>query len=934
MPSNINSIVNTNPIHIYMKKIIAKSVSVITKTEKQIIVIVLSLLLCSLESSAQSWAWAKDAGGNSNDQGNSIATDAAGNVYVTGFFQSASITFGSYVLNNDTTDGSSDIFIVKYNSAGVVQWAKRAGGKGLDYAYSICTDQAGNVFVTGSFFSSQIIFGSHTLYNAGGLDIFIVKYDSNGNVKWAKREGGAGDEEGYGITADASGSVYITGYYGNQGTTIGTVNLSNAGYNDIFIAKYDSTGNVRWVKRAGGNDYDYSYGIAGDASGNVFVTGTFGSDTIIFGSTVLTNPGMFLVKYDSLGNVLWAKQTSNGSYGYTVAADANGNAYVSGNFSGNINFGTHSLINSGVFTVKYDASGNDVWARDANAGIGYGYGVSADIAGNVYITGSYWTDSITFGNFTLNNSGMYDIFFVKYDSSGNVNWAFGSGGTDLDQGTSLATDTTGNLYATGFFQSAGISFGATTLNNYTSSSGSSDVFVSKFKLCTITQPIITAGGSTTFCEGDSVVLTSTSSNNYLWSDSATTQSITVTTAGSYSVTVTDTYGCSAASASVLVTVNPNPVPVITPNGGTSICTGNNVMLTSSVANNYLWSNADTTQSVTVSTGGNYFVTVTNPSGCTAISAPITVTVDSTPTPPIITASGSTSICQGDSITLTSTLANSYLWSDSSTSQSITVSAAGNYSVTISNGPNCSAGSDTTVVTVNANPSTPTITASGNTVFCQGDSVTLTSSSANGYLWSNSSTTQSITVLDSGNYSVTVSNSFGCTATVSLPTTVTVYSNPAVPVISVAGTDTLQSSPAYSYQWYLGGVLLANDTLQNIVPTQNGNYTVVVSNANGCTETSLAYYFNNVAVVGIKNENAPLIFPNPFNNTATLVFPNSVKDFSSVRFTLYDVLDREVKGFAVTKNNSVVDRINLLAGIYFYKVTKAGNIIASGKLIIE
>ena len=170
------------------------------------------------------------------------------------------------------------------------------------------------------------------------------------------------------------------------------------------------------------------------------------------------------------------------------------------------------------------------------------------------------------------------------------------------------------------------------------------------------QPTITAGGSTTFCAGGSVTLTSSAGSSYAWSTGATTQSITVTNTGSYTVKVTNSGGCqSIASAPAVVTVNALPSqPTITAGGSTTFCNGGSVTLTSSAGSSYAWSTGATTQSITVSATGNYTVKVTNSSGCQSIaSAPAVVTVNALPSQPIITAGGSTTFCNGGSVTLTS-----------------------------------------------------------------------------------------------------------------------------------------------------------------------------------------------------------------------------------------------------------------------------------------
>ena len=352
-------------------------------------------------------------------------------------------------------------------------------------------------------------------------------------------------------------------------------------------------------------------------------------------------------------------------------------------------------------------------------------------------------------------------------------------------------------------------------------------------------PTITAGGPTTFCDGESVTLTSSAATSYLWSTGATTASINVTTAGSYTVQVTNAEGClSAPSTGTVVTVNALPAtPTITTGGLTTFCNGGSVNLTSSAGSVYLWSTAATTASINVSTSGSYTVRVTNVNGCqSAPSAATEVTVNALPATPTITTSGPTTFCDDGSVTLTSSTATSYLWSTGTTTASINVTVSGSYTVRVTNANGCqSAPSAATAVTVNALPATPTITAGGPTTFCEGGSVTLTSSTGTTYLWSTGATTASINVTTAGSYTVQVTNASGCQSSSSTATAVTVNALQATPAITAGGPTilcdggsvNLTSSAGSTYLWSTGA------TAASINVTTSGNYTVQVTNANGC-----------------------------------------------------------------------------------------------------
>jgi hypothetical protein len=434
------------------------------------------------------WLWAKSAGGTAAEAGNSVATDASGNAYVTGWFNSPTLTFGSHTLTNSGS-GLPDIFLAKYDTSGNVLWAKSAEGINEDIGYSVAVDASGNAYVSGYFISPTLTFGSDTLTNSGGDAIFLAKYDASGNVLWAKSAGGTGGEVGYSysVAVDASGNAYLTGYFYSFTITFGYNTLTNAGYDDIFLVKYDAGGNVLWAKSAGGTGYESGNSVAVDASGSAYVTGYYSSPSVIFGSDTLTNPGngdIFLAKYDAGGNILWAKSAggTGGGGGNSVAVDASGNAYVTGYYSSPaIIFGSDTLTNVGdydIFLAKYDAGGNVLWAKCAGGFINEsGSSVTLDASGNAYVTGWFNSQTLTFGSDTLTNVDNGDIFLAKYDAGGNVLWAKSAGGNNVDIGQSAAMDASGNAYVTGWFNSQTLTFGLDTLTN----TGAADIFLAKIK---------------------------------------------------------------------------------------------------------------------------------------------------------------------------------------------------------------------------------------------------------------------------------------------------------------------------------------------------------------------------------------------------------------------------------------------------------------------
>ncbi|MDF3027390.1 MAG: hypothetical protein K0S23_1697 [Fluviicola sp.] len=359
-------------------------------------------------------------------------------------------------------------------------------------------------------------------------------------------------------------------------------------------------------------------------------------------------------------------------------------------------------------------------------------------------------------------------------------------------------------------------------------------------------PTVNANGPLSICGSGSVTLTSSYASGNTWSNGSTASSITVSNAGTYSVTYSNGGTCSATSAPVVVTVNATPAtPVITPNGPTTFCAGGSVTLTSSQANGNSWSTGAVSQSINAATTNTYVLTYTDVNGCVSQAASVLVTVNPVPAAPVVTPGGPTAFCSGGSVTLTSSYASGNTWSNGSTASSITVSNAGSYSVTYSNGGACSSVSAPVVVTVNNIPSAPVITPNGPTTFCEGGSVTLTSSQANGNSWSTGTVSQSINATATNTYLLTYTDANGCVSP-SSSILVTVQSAPNVS----AGPDqtvcegtlvTLLGSGANSYSWTGGITNGVSFTINN-----QTTFEVTGTGSNGCQNTDQVTIFVNNA----------------------------------------------------------------------------------------
>jgi chitodextrinase len=346
--------------------------------------------------------WTRLSGTAGNERGESVAVhNVTENVYVTG------TTAGS--LDGQAYSGSGDVYLMKYNSSGTKQWTRLLGTTAIDNAFSVAVDSSENIYIAG-FTNGNL--GGQT--NSGGTDAFVARYDSSGNMVWTRLLGNATLTYGYAIAVAASGNVYISGV--TRGTLGGQ---ANAGIQDMFVAKYNSSGTVQWVRMAGSSVFDYCYGVAVDGSENVYVSGSSYGDFDGHLNTDGTGSSedLFLIKYDSAGAKQWS--VFHGGAGndvtYGMAVGSGGNIYINGNtnadLDGQVNSGSHDSI-----LLKYNPAGVRQWTRILGTSSGeYARGMAVDSGDNAYITG------FTSGNLDgVTNSGGNDGFIVKYDTSGNL----------------------------------------------------------------------------------------------------------------------------------------------------------------------------------------------------------------------------------------------------------------------------------------------------------------------------------------------------------------------------------------------------------------------------------------------------------------------------------------------------------------------------------
>lgn len=725
----------------------------------------------------QYFEWVSSGGGTLTDRANAIHTDVRGYSAITGGFN-GNIALGSVNLNGGS---GLTFYVAVFDSLGSIQWARSSTGTGNIQGMGVTRDGSGNIIATG-YFNGTVTIGTTSLTSSGNDDIFIAKYSSSGNFLWAIKAGGGSVDQGFAITADASGNIYSTGYFSGTGN-FGSLSMTAAFY-DAFVVKWDASGNALWARKGGGSSTDYGRGVTVDVSGNVFMSGDiYGTGVSTFDGLTVNGSGAydaFLVKYDNSGTVQWLR-TGGGSLNdraNAVAADASGNVYITGFLSSSVSFSSTNISSLGdqdVFLAKYDGNGALQWIRQAGNSFStnVGYGVVTDASGMVYVTGTF-QNTINFGALSMQSLGL-DPFIAKYTSTGNPIWIQRGGSGNDDEGKGIGVDTAGHTYITGWFQNTNSPFGVHTLN----SMGVEDIFIARLDSGVVTlNPV-----QLVYCAGDTILVPYQAYGDFLPLNNFTAQLSNASGSFVSPVSLGILSGQASSTISGVIpvgtpagtgyrvrvngTTNPatgrmntfnitikalpsTPAPIAT----VPVCKGQILQLSVGAVSGASWSWA----------GPNAFVSsiaapAINPAGTIhagvysvrstvngCVSAWGTVSVSVVDMPNTITAGNSGAVCAGGNVSLSTQNVSgvNYHWSGpggfNSANQNpgisnIQVANQGLYSVYIySSG--CTSQVATTNVIVNAMPSAPTAGALQMNL-CAGDTLSLTASTVSGasYTWS-------------------------------------------------------------------------------------------------------------------------------------------------------------------------------------------------------
>jgi len=450
--------------------------------------------------------WAVNIGGDSYDNGYSVACDTSGNVYSLGSFQDTVDFDPGSATVEITSQGETDIFLTKFDVLGNFLWVKTFGSADTEFGLSIALDNADNILITG-YFETDLDFdpnaGVEILTSNGNNDAFVVKLDNNGNYLWANNFGSGARDTGIDLAIDPSGNILVIGYFNNTADFDpgpGTANLTSFGDEDIFIVKLSTNGDYIWAKQLGGNREDFPKAITVDAAGNIYSTGNYINSAPDFdpgpGIFLLESAGtidkMFISKLDAGGNFVWAKQASGTHFnvGNDIAVSPSNDVLVTGYFYATQDFdpgpGIFELTAnfSDTYVLKLDSSGNFIWVKQTG-GDGFEEGISlkTDANGGIVVLGNF-EDTVDFdpgaGNFPITSAGFSDIYVQYLQPSGNFGWVSTAGGVDVEQGNFLTIDGDQNIITTGIFYGTA-DFDPSNGVFSLSSEGENDAFILKLE---------------------------------------------------------------------------------------------------------------------------------------------------------------------------------------------------------------------------------------------------------------------------------------------------------------------------------------------------------------------------------------------------------------------------------------------------------------------
>ncbi len=840
--------------------------------------------------------WSSFYGGSTSDIASDVAADPSGNIILTGFTSSIDFPADDKALQTSSA-GSIDAFIVKVSPDGKRIWATYYGGTGSEDWPHAAVDPGGNIFLAG--YTSSLDFPvSQRAYqreNGGKIDAFLVKLSPHGTRVWSTLFGGSFAEECSDVATDGAGSVYITGstFSTNLPVNESAHQTSNQGDFDGFIAKFDSEGALLWSTYLGGWSLDYCTGIAVGPTGNIAVTGYTESKNFTVSPNAFQTDHKggrydgFICMMTTNGRRLWSSfyGGADEDQGAKVAFGPDGSVYICGNTKSsdvttlgngqNTAGGSHD-----AFIASFNAQGDAQWSSYYGGNGGeQATDICVDSKNLVYVCGFKIGGDFPGAEkgFKFDTPNSMDAFLIRFDHLGTRLWATAYGGPLGDLAYGIALDDKGNIVMIG--ETGSKQFPTTGATLQTHLAGYEDGFLVKFLFY---EPLVEAGDDVSSCADQGVELEATVTQGippytYQWSPAAGLDNpaspkprCVPDKTTTYTVTVTDAYGC-IGSDTVTVTVNERPT--VDPGPNLEICPGGSTMLAANVAGGsqpykYEWSPKAglnetniATPKATPKVTTTYTILVTDAKGCTHRDS---VTVFILP-PPIADAGENRVVCLGAFVRIGTEAAGgtppyAYQWSPRTGLNSETIATPEAspakttiYRLTVTDAKGCTS---TDTVTVKVLPAL-NISAGKDQTICYGETTTISTKTEGGkgpftYIWNPTtdltdpaSSTTKASPLQTTEYTVTVTDASGCTASstvvISVRNQLFVDAGQDARICEGSqqqiGGDAHGGEPPYSYSWKpLKGLTSPKSATPLASPTETTTYVVTVTDGAGCTTT--------------------------------------------------------------------------------------------------
>lgn len=410
---------------------------------------VIGIIILSTNVQSQSWIGLHHDGGSAVDGADAISIDSTGKIFIAGLGQGV-MTFDSIIVQ---CKGAGDCIVSRYDASLNPVWVRRGGGYDpiwSDYGTGLFVDHDGNIYVVGCY-QGIAEFNSITVTPYGQYDIFIAKYDNDGNCLWVKTAGGPGQDFCTSVVFDGSGNFYLTGMI-SWTAVFDTITVPNTSTDNIlFLAKYNMGGTCEWVVTPSGTGVSDGSAVA-YCNDRVYMTANY-TGTISLGIHQVTSISSYrhlVAQFDPAGNCLWVEtvQGTGTSYALSAIADYSGNCILTGTFQGSLTIGPDSVTsaqNWDIFLSKYNRDGTFQWIQQAHASTGSDYsvgskgrGLSTFPTGDVLLTGQF-CGTINWGVYSVTGTSWEDLFVAKFDSSGEC-LGTGHGTNSIGGGIAITPD--------------------------------------------------------------------------------------------------------------------------------------------------------------------------------------------------------------------------------------------------------------------------------------------------------------------------------------------------------------------------------------------------------------------------------------------------------------------------------------------------------------